>query len=312
MAFTILLGVLAALPALSIDISAPALPLLPHALETTTFVAGLTISLFMAGFALGQACGGIGSDRYGRRPVLLVALGCFSVAGLASALTTSGWALVLSRFVQGMGAGACSVLAFAIVQDLFEGEAARRKRSYVVVVFGAVPIFAPSAGALIVESIGWRGVFAGLALAGCAIFSIIWFGLAESRPVTARLAAPGRRLTSSARRINLVGPFSDPAFLVLTIVNSLGYSCIFAYIAGSPTVIMGQLGRPVSTFAAVFAATALALTAGAWTSGHFSRRLVNAATLLDPSLVIMALASVSLAVAATVGPVNALMPRSRC
>ena len=67
-AFTILLGLYAALPALSIDLSAPTLPLLPQALQTTVTLAGLTLSLFMVGFALGQLSAGNFSDARGRRP----------------------------------------------------------------------------------------------------------------------------------------------------------------------------------------------------------------------------------------------------
>src|ERR1700690_3976763 len=69
-AFTVLLGLFAALPAFSVDVSAPTLALLPAALQTTRTLAGLTLSLFMVGFALGQLGGGGLSDRRGRRPVL--------------------------------------------------------------------------------------------------------------------------------------------------------------------------------------------------------------------------------------------------
>ena len=139
-AYTILLGVLAALPALSIDISAPTLVLLQKDLATSSVVAGLTLSLFMGGFALGQLAGGRLSDRGGRRPVLLAGLVCYTIASVGCALSPTGGTLVISRFVQGLGAGACSVLSFAMVQDLFEGDAARTKRSYVTVIFGVVPM----------------------------------------------------------------------------------------------------------------------------------------------------------------------------
>ena len=79
-AFTVLLGLLAALPALSIDVSAPTLALLPTALGTSATLASLTLSLFMVGFALGQLGGGSLSDRYGRRPLLLVGLSCYTLS----------------------------------------------------------------------------------------------------------------------------------------------------------------------------------------------------------------------------------------
>jgi MFS transporter, DHA1 family, multidrug resistance protein len=288
--FTALLGLFAALPALSIDISAPTLALLPQALETSRVVAGLTLSLFMVGFAAGQWSGGHLSDRTGRRPVLLAALGCFTLASIACTASTSGVALVASRLVQGLGAGACSVQSFAMVQDLFAGDAARTKRSYVAVVFGAVPILAPALGSLLIDLAGWRTVHAVLALAGAALLSVTWLAVGESRRIDRTVAAP--TLGRTAARL-----LGDSRFVGLTLANALSYGCIFAYIAGSPVVIIAQMRLSSMVFAAIFAATAAALTAGAWTSGRLSRRGLSATTLLDSSLGVAACAAIALAAA---------------
>jgi len=293
-AFTLLLGLFAALPALSIDISAPTLVLLPRALETSTTVAGLTLSFFMVGFALGQLSGGRLSDRSGRRPVLLAGLCCYSLASVACALSPSGPALVISRFVQGLGAGACSVLSFAMVQDLFEGDAARAKRSYVTVVFGAVPMLAPALGSLLSGFAGWRAVHGILAVAGGSLTVVTWLGVAESRSADQELfaAAPAR---------GVVRLRDDSRFVGLTLANAFSYGAVFAYIAGSPVVIIGQMRLSSAVFAAVFACTAAALTAGAWTSGRLSRRGFGAATLLSLSLGVAAAATLALAIAGLAG-----------
>jgi DHA1 family bicyclomycin/chloramphenicol resistance-like MFS transporter len=293
-AFTVLLGLFAALPALSIDVSAPTLALLPQALGTSRTVAGLTLSLFMAGFALGQLGGGGLSDGYGRRPVLLSGLGCFSLAGIACTLAFSGVALAVFRLIQGFGAGACSVISFAMVQDLFEGDAARAKRSYMTVIFGVVPILAPALGSLVTGLFGWRAVHALLAVAGGLLLAITWIGLAESRSV--RPCAAGREEPSGTVRI-----WDDSRFVRITLANALSYGAIFAYIAGSPVVIISLMGLSSAVFAAVFACTAAALTAGAWTSGRLSRRGVSAATLVRPGFVAAAIASVALAAVSLAG-----------
>ena len=145
-AFTMLLGSLAALPALSIDVSAPTLVLLPAALTMTEAAAGVTLSLFMAGFAVGQLLGGYVSDRRGRRPVLTASLLCFTLAAAGCAMSQSAGQLLAFRLLQGIGAGSCSVLAFAMIQDLFVGHRARSKRSYVAVVFAIMPMVAPALG----------------------------------------------------------------------------------------------------------------------------------------------------------------------
>lgn len=285
---------LAALPALSIDISAPTLPLLQSALETSGIVAGLTLSLFMAGFAFGQAVGGSSSDRSGRRPVLQAGLVCYTIAGIACALSPSGLVLVISRFVQGLGAGACSVLSFAIVQDLFEGDAARTKRSYVTVIFGVVPMLAPALGSLLSDLVGWRAIHGILALVGGSLLAVTWRGVAESRRTKSTVSASSN--AGGAIRLR-----DDFRFVGLTLANALSYGGIFAYIAGSPIIIIGQMRLSSTVFAGLFACTAAALTAGAWTSGLLSRRGVGGAAILGPSLGVAAAATLLLATACLAG-----------
>lgn len=294
-AFTMLLGLLAALPALSIDISAPTLVLLPKALDTSLTVAGLTLSLFMAGFALGQLGGGRLSDRSGRRPVLLTGLVCFTAAGIACALATSGAALLAFRLAQGIGAGACSVIAFAMVQDLFEGNQARSKRSYVTVVFGIVPMFAPALGAWLVQLAGWRAVHSVLAVAGAVLIPVIWWGVPES--MRASLRGESRTVAVNSCLACRARLRDDRQFISFAAINALSYGAVFAYIAGSPTVIIGQMGFSASVYAGLFACTAAALAAGAWTSGRLSRHGVAATGLLGPNLTIAAAAALALTLA---------------
>lgn len=287
--FTVLLGLFAALPALSIDISAPTLPLLPAALETSRTVAGLTLSLFMVGFALGHLGGGSLSDSKGRRPVLLGGLACFTIAGFACALSLSGEALAISRLIQGFGAGVCSVISFAMVQDLFEGDAARAKRSYVTAIFGAVPILAPALGSVMTDWFGWRSVHEVLAVAGGVLFAVAWTGVAESKLTSPDARTPGQR--------DAMPLWKDRRFIHVTLANALSYGCIFAYIAASPVVIMDQMGRSSTVFASLFACTAAALALGAWTSGQLSRRGAGAAALVNPALIAAAATALVLAAA---------------
>lgn len=273
-AVTFLLGALAALPALSIDISAPTLVLLPEALGTTTTLAGLTLSLFMAGFAIGQLVGGYGSDSYGRRPILLASLAAYVVAGAGCTAATTGPMLAALRAVQGVAAGSCSVLAFALVQDLFEGEAARRKRSFVTVVFGCVPILAPALGAWLAALATWRATHAVLAAAGVVLLgAVAWTAIGTSaRP----RPEPGDVQT-------LLPPMAkDGPFVRAAAINALSYGSIFAYIAGAPAVVMGILGHSPAVYAAAFAATATALTTGAFVNA----RLVRGSTAAERAIAI--------------------------
>ena len=286
--FAVLLGLFAALPALSIDISAPGLSMLPDALHTTTMIAALTLPLFLAGFAAGQLGGGILSDRRGRRPVLLAALACYTAATVACALAATGPEMVATRAIQGVGAGACSVQAFAMVQDLFEGTAARSMRSYVTVVFGLVPMLAPALGTALIELAGWRSVHAAMAGAAAVLLVVTYVGVAESRGMKPK--AVGSAGAAAPQPL-----WADLTFLGYAATNALSYGCLFAYIAGSPIVMMGQLGYTARDFALMFALTAASLTTGAWASGRMARDGVSIGDLLWPGLTIGTVATVALA-----------------
>ena len=95
--FTLLLGSLAALPPLAIDMGLPALAALGTSFNAFPATTGLTLSLFMAGFAITQLVFGPFSDRYGRRPILLIGCGIFALANVMCALAPSIHALIAWR-----------------------------------------------------------------------------------------------------------------------------------------------------------------------------------------------------------------------
>lgn len=285
-----LLGLIAGLPALSIDLSAPTLALLPHALNTTVFVAGLSLSLFVLGFGLGQFAGGRASDRSGRRPTLLVALLIYIIAGVCCGLATNGGQLATARLVQGAGAGACSVQAYAIVQDLFFGEAARRKQSYVSLVLTLMPMLAPALGAVLIVVAGWRSVHLSMAIGGLVLVTAVVFCVRETRQ-----ARTGRQLKGIGIADSL-DIFRDAGFRRIALVNAFSYASIFAYIAGAPVVVIAQFGFSNTIYAAVFASTAAALSGGAMANTRLARRIA-CRTLVWPALVGQALANVTLLLA---------------
>ena len=245
----------------------------------------------MAGFAFGQFRGGRLSDRNGRRPVLIAGLACYTLAGIGCLLATSGPELVGFRLLQGISAGACAVIPFAMVQDLFDGDDARSKRSYVTVVLGGAPVLAPALGSLLSGFGGWRAVYVVLGLGGCLLLLTAPFAVPESR-------RPGQTSVARAapRRLR-----NDTGFIGLALANALSYGAIFAYIAGAPIVIIGIMKLCPAIFSAIFASTALALTAGAWISGRLGRYGFDARALLNPSLAIAAASTLAMAAVSLAG-----------
>jgi DHA1 family bicyclomycin/chloramphenicol resistance-like MFS transporter len=124
--------------------------------------------------------------------------------------------------------------------------------------------------------------------------AITFAGVAESKPARRDFPAP----TNPGMTILL---WSDSRFVRIALANALSYGVIFAYISGSPVVIIGQMGLSTEVFAGVFACTAAALTAGAWTSGRLSRGGASAAALVNPGLLATAAAALALAAVSLLG-----------
>src|SRR3954470_11604293 len=113
-----ILGLLTALPSLSVDIGLPAMPALAAALGARPGEVQATLSAFLIGFALGQLVHGPVSDRVGRRRVLFAGLAVFVAAGAVCAATGSLALLIAMRAIQGVGACAGVVVARAMIRDL--------------------------------------------------------------------------------------------------------------------------------------------------------------------------------------------------
>lgn len=247
--FTLLLGALAGLPALSIDMGLPALPLISTHFGTTLSVTALTLSLFMVGFGAAQLVIGPLSDRIGRRPVLLAALALYSLGGAASAGASSMAMLIVARCLQGAGAAGGTVLAFAIIRDLFDGEAARVRLSTISMVFSLAPVIAPTLGGLVLRFDGWQSIFVVLSATGLTLLLAVGFGLPESR----RRAPPASN-TAILRQ---------PRTIAYGIVGALNLGNVFAFVAGSAHVLLDIYGLDTATFGLVFAIITIGVVAGA-------------------------------------------------
>ena len=254
-------------------------------------MAGLSLSLFMLGFAAGQFTGGRGSDLIGRRPVLLISLTVYILSGICCAFATTGPGLVAARLIQGAGAGACAVQANAMVQDLFHGEEARRRQSYISVVLTIMPMLAPAFGTVLVANFGWRSVHLVLALGGILLATIVTLFVAESRLQALRTPSKGLGLAESRTILQ------DGVFRRLAVVNALSYGAIFAYICGAPVIVMDELGHPPIVYAALFAATALSLSSGAFSNALLARRGICGERLIWPGLVAQASSTIGLVLA---------------
>lgn len=295
-AFTLLLGLLVALPSFGIDMSLPALTSVGAALGVAPERAGLMMSLFMLGFAVAPLFYGPVSDRYGRKPVVVFACMLFAIAGIGCAFARSLPTLLVWRVVQGAGAGASMTITLAIVRDLFEGQAARTRLSYVSIATMVVPMIAPSAGAALLAFGGWRVIHAVLGGIGLLLLLAMLIGFTES----ARLD-PANRLVPSVIARNYLRVLMNPLCLGYILINAAAFGALFAYVSGSSLFLINVVGLRPGQFGVVFAATSLGIMAGAFLNGRLSTRGVAPFYPLTAGLVLAVVTATALLLMTLVG-----------
>lgn len=262
---TLLLGLLISLSALGTDLYAPALPALAEAFGASVGAAQATVTTYFLGLAGGQLLWGPLSDRYGRKPVLLVALALMLAATVAAALAASIAAIASARLAQGVGMAGGVVIGRSIVRDLHAHEQAARLLSRMMVVFSLVPICAPLAGAALASGAGWAAIFWAYAGIAAALGLAVAGGLPETAAAS-RATPPGE----IARRFAAI--LRDRRFLAPFLLFLGCQMAIICWVSHSAFVLVRE-GVSARAYGGMFAGVMLGQIAGAWTSSRLVMRL---------------------------------------
>jgi MFS transporter, DHA1 family, multidrug resistance protein len=249
-----LLGSLIALGPLSIDLYLPALPDLTEDLSASPSSVQLTLTGILVGLGLGQLLIGPLADIYGRKRPLLAGIAVNVVTALLCSVAPTIVLLDILRVVQGVGAAAASVVAMAVVRDLFTGRAAAAVISRLVMVMGLAPVIAPSLGGAVLVVGSWRTVFLVLAGLGVSLGLLAALGLKETLPRELR-AAPGLRSTLTGYGVLL----RDRTLLGFMMVASLTMAAVFAYVSGASFVLQDGFGLDERAFGMLFGVGAVSL-----------------------------------------------------
>lgn len=266
---TILLAAAVALGPLAIDMYLPALPAMGDALSADTGQVQLTLSIYMAGFALAQLICGPLADRFGRKPIMIGGFLLFAVASVVCALATNIETLILCRFLQALGGSAGPVLGRAAVRDIYSPRDAAKIMAILASIMALAPAIAPTLGGFMVVGLGWPSIF--MALGGYALVMaiVVAFGIPEPMRPENRQSLRIASLWKNYRAIA-----SDISFLGYTLTNSLTFAGLFAFLSGSSFVLIDFLGVAPQHFGLFFACIVAGYIVGNLTAIRLGSRLV--------------------------------------
>jgi DHA1 family bicyclomycin/chloramphenicol resistance-like MFS transporter len=265
--FIALMAALMALNALAIDVMLPALPYMGEALGVTSenerqFV----VTAYMIGMGLAQLAFGPLTDRFGRRAPLLVGVGIYVVAALASVLAPSFAALLALRFVQGMGAASVRVIVTASVRDQYHGREMAEVMSLVFMVFMAIPIVAPGIGQIILLVGDWHLIFVFMGLLAAAFWAWTFFRLPETLPLDRRRPLSARGIVQGFRLV-----VTNRVAFFYALAGTFLFGALFGFISSSQQIYVGIFELGVY-FPVAFAAMAGLMAVSSFTNSRIVRR----------------------------------------
>ncbi|MCL6427391.1 MULTISPECIES: Bcr/CflA family efflux MFS transporter [Bacillus] len=266
LALAFLLGMLAILGPLNIDMYLPSFPEIAEDLSASASLVQLSLTACLVGLTIGQLIVGPVSDAQGRRKPLLICIFLFALSSLFCALSPNITTLVAARFLQGFTASAGLVLSRAIVRDVFTGRELSKFFSLLMVITAVAPMVAPMTGGaiLLLPFATWHTIFHVLMIIGFLLVLLIALRLKETLP-------PEKRIPSSiGTSVKTMGSLlKDRSFMGYALTVGFIHGGSFAYVSGTPFVYQDIYGVSPQVFSILFGINGLAIISGSFIIGRF-------------------------------------------
>lgn len=263
----LLLTAIGALPPLSIDILLPSLPAIVQQFQAPATRIQLTLTLFLFGLGLTQILYGHLSDRFGRRPILLVGLSLYAIAGATCLAANSVFLLILGRLIQGFAAGCGPSISAAVIRDIYGQARTARILSYTSAIRPLAPIFAPILGGILFSYFGWRSVFFILSIMGLLFFLAYLFTIPETN-----FRKDPNALKLIHLRTNYACLLNDRQFLVYAFIIAIMFCGQFAFISNSAFIFIHVLNVSPMHYSIYFGCVSCGTIAGAFLAGYLEPR----------------------------------------
>lgn len=303
-----LLAAVTAIAPFALQALTPALPVVSDAFSVPPAVTQLMLSLSLVATALATLVWGPVSDRLGRRPMMVAGMLLAALGSALAALAPGLWLALLGRLVQAAGAAAGAVLARAVAQDLYGRERAAAVIGQISAVMVLAPMIAPVLSGLVIEAVGWRGVFALVGLAALALGAWSWTGLPETAPAEAVGAGRSGSVAATLRGFTEVARVR--AFWGNACFAAASLAAFLFFVGAAPYVMREAYGAGPAVYGIVLIPLAAGYMLSNWACGWVTARQGRRRTILFGSALTLGAMSVGL-VAMTLGfrnPLGLMVP----
>jgi MFS transporter, DHA1 family, multidrug resistance protein len=261
------LAVITALGPLAMQIILPVLPVMQDAFMVSAGTVQYVLSLALFTIAFATLVYGPASDRYGRRPVLLVGLVIFLLGSVVSAVAPSIELLIAGRVTQAVGGAAGMVVSRAIIRDLYDRDTAARLMAYMITALVVAPMVAPLIGGLLNDAFGWRAIFVFSGVVGMVV-------LALALPRVPESLQPGTSAQTFRGMLSGFGVLLRvPAFLGYAGQAAFGMGMFMAFLGAAPFVTINVLERPPTEFGLFFVLISAGFMAGTFMTARLGQRI---------------------------------------
>jgi len=211
----------------------------------------LVVGVYTICVGIGCLFPGSFADRFGRRAVVLFALGVYSTMAVFASLAPSFTVLLVVRGLAGLLAAGLIVVPSAIIRDLYEGDEMAGLMSMIGAVFVTVPVIAPSLGQVILLFGSWHWIFLVMAVLSALQAVWVWFRLPET-------LVPERRQKFHFQGIlgNMGTALTTRSSIGYVIGSALVLGGVFGYINSAQQIYSESFGIDPSLFPILFGATA--------------------------------------------------------
>lgn len=292
-----LLAALTAIGPFAIDTYLPAFPAIGASLGASALEVQQSLTAYLLPFTFMTLWHGPLSDALGRRRVVLAGLAVFGAASLVCMAAQSIHTFWLGRALQGMAAGAGMVVGRAIIRDVLQGAQALKLMSQVALMFALAPAVAPIFGGWLFAWLGWRAVFAFLALLALLLGVMCWQHLPETLPQGQR-----QNLHPASLSRAYLAVLSSVPFLMLTLAVGLNFGGFFNYVLSAPAFLIGHLGLDARHFGWLFIPGVAGMMGGAFLSGRLAGRVTPQTAILWGFALMLAATLVNLGVVLSLPP----------